>query len=85
MSSIIFKIIFHRNICLALLTKVVYFIIPKAPVSVLTVLRRSSVVVLCFGVRVSMTFLFMFVHIIFISVWIAEWPPFGKELITRLT
>ena len=27
----------------------------------------------------------MFVHIIFSSVWVAEWPPFGKELLTRLT
>ena len=27
----------------------------------------------------------MFVHIIFSSVSIAEWPPFGKELPTRLT
>ena len=25
------------------------------------------------------------VHIIFSSVWVAEWPPFGKELPTRLT
>ena len=29
-----------------------------------------------------MTFYRMFVHII--SVWVAEWPPFGKELSTRL-
>ena len=29
----------------------------------------------------------MFVHIIFSSVWVAEWPPLGKELlmIIRLT
>ena len=27
----------------------------------------------------------MFVHIIFSSVSVAEWPPFGKELPTRLT
>ena len=27
----------------------------------------------------------MFVHIIFSSVWVAEWPSFGKELLTRLT
>ena len=31
----------------------------------------------CFGVRVSVMFLFMFVHYTFSSVWIAEWPPFG--------
>ena len=27
----------------------------------------------------------MFVHIMFSSVHVAEWPPFGKELLTRLT
>ena len=27
----------------------------------------------------------MCVHIIFSLVWVAEWPPFGKELLTRLT
>ena len=27
----------------------------------------------------------MFVNIIFRLVWIAEWPSFGKELLTRLT
>ena len=27
----------------------------------------------------------MFVHIIFSSVWVAEWPPFGKEQLTWLT
>ena len=30
-----------------------------------------------FGVRVSVMFHFMFVHT-FSSVWVAEWPPFGK-------
>ena len=34
--------------------------------------------VLCFGVRVSVTFHFMCVHIIFSSVLVTEWPPFGK-------
>ena len=34
--------------------------------------------VTCFGVRVSVTFHFMCVYIIFSSVWVAEWPPFGK-------
>ena len=38
-----------------------------------------------FGVRVSVTFHHIFVHIIFSSVWVAQWPPFGKELPTRLT
>ena len=32
----------------------------------------------CFGVRVSVVFHFMFVHYNFSSVWVAEWPPFGK-------
>ena len=32
-----------------------------------------------------MTFHLMFAHIIFSSVWVAEWPPFGKALPTRLT
>ena len=27
----------------------------------------------------------MCVHIIFSSVWAAEWPPFGKEVLTWLT
>ena len=38
-----------------------------------------------FGVRVSVTFHLKCVHIIFSSVWVAEWPPFGKKLLTRLT
>ena len=32
----------------------------------------------CVGVRVSVMFHFMFVHYTFSSVWVAEWPPFGK-------
>ena len=32
----------------------------------------------CFGVRFSVMFHFMFVHYTFGSVWVAEWPPFGK-------
>ena len=32
----------------------------------------------CFGVSVSVMFHFMFVHYTFSSVWVAEWPPFGK-------
>ena len=38
-----------------------------------------------FGVRVSVTFHLKFVHIIFFSVGGAEFPPLGKELLTRLT
>ena len=38
-----------------------------------------------FLVRVSMTFHIMSVHIIFNSVWVADWLPYGKELLTRLT
>ena len=34
--------------------------------------------VCCFGVRFSVMFHFMFVHYTFSSVWVAEWPPFGK-------
>ena len=40
--------------------------------------------VACFGVRVSMIFHLMFVHYTFTSVLVAEWPPFGKKLGTRL-
>ena len=32
-----------------------------------------------------MTFHLIRVHIIFSSVWVAEWPHFWKELLTRLT
>ena len=32
----------------------------------------------CVGVSVSVKFHFMFVHYTFSSVWVAEWPPFGK-------
>ena len=32
-----------------------------------------------------MTFHLMCVHLNFSSVWVAEWPPFGKKLLTRLT
>ena len=32
----------------------------------------------CFGVRVSVMYHFMFVHYTFSSVWVVEWPPFGK-------
>ena len=34
--------------------------------------------VACFGVRVSVMLYLMFVHYTFSSVWVAEWPPFGK-------
>ena len=34
---------------------------------------------------VSVTSHLMFADIIFCSVWVAEWLPFGKELLTRLT
>ena len=32
----------------------------------------------CFSVGVSVMFRFVFVHYAFGSVWVAEWPPFGK-------
>ena len=38
----------------------------------------------CFGVRCSVMSHFMFVHYTFSSVWVAEWPPFGKQLPARL-
>ena len=38
----------------------------------------------CFGVRVSVMFYFMFVHYTVCSVWVAEWPPFGRWLPARL-
>ena len=34
--------------------------------------------------RLSVMFHFMFVHYTFSSVWVAEWPPFGKSLPARL-
>ena len=34
--------------------------------------------VACFGVRVSVMCHLIFVHYTFSSIWIAEWPPFGK-------
>ena len=34
--------------------------------------------VACFGVRVSVMIHLMFVHSTLGSVWVAEWPPFGK-------
>ena len=40
--------------------------------------------VACFGVRDSVMFHLMFVHYTFSSVWVAEWPPFGKFLPTLL-
>ena len=43
-----------------------------------TKLGSDVVTVSCFGVRVSVIFHFMFVHYTFSSVWVAEWPPFGK-------
>ena len=32
----------------------------------------------CFGVRFSVMVHCMLVHYTFSSVWVAEWPPFGK-------
>ena len=34
---------------------------------------------------VSVTFHLKYIHISFSSVWVAEWPPFAKLLLTRLT
>ena len=41
-------------------------------------LYHISYSVACFGVRVSVMFHLMFVHYTLSSVWVAEWPPFGK-------
>ena len=38
-----------------------------------------------FGVGVSVTFHLTCVHVNFSLVSVAEWPSFGKELLTRLT
>ena len=38
-----------------------------------------------FLVSVSVTFPLTCINIIFSSVWVAEWPPFEKKLLTRLT
>ena len=49
--------------------------------SLLTVPKRKfccGSLVPTFGVRVSLTFYLKCVHIIFSSVWVAEWPTFGK-------
>ena len=43
-----------------------------------TMTVSGVVSVSCFGFRVSVMFHFMFVHYTFSSVWVAEWPPFGK-------
>ena len=41
--------------------------------------KSSDVVsVACFEVRVLLMFHLMFVHYTFSSLWVAEWPPFGK-------
>ena len=34
----------------------------------------------CFDVRVTVMFHFMFGYYTFSSVWVAEWPPFGKQV-----
>ena len=49
--------------------------------SLLTVPRRCfccGSLLPVFGVRVAVTFHLTCVHIIFSSVWVAEWPSFGK-------
>ena len=37
-----------------------------------------------FGVSVSVMFHLKFVHYTFSSIWIVEWPTFGKELLILL-
>ena len=43
----------------------------------------GSILPVC-GVRVSVVSHLMFIHYNFTLVWVAEWPPFGKYLLTRL-
>ena len=38
----------------------------------------------CFGVRFSVMFHFMFVHILLVQFGFPEWAPFGKYLPARL-
>ena len=47
--------------------------------------RRCSVVVLCCVFYVSFDNMYTLVHIIFGSVKVAEWLPFRKEMLTRLS
>ena len=42
-------------------------------------------VLCCLFLVSSVTFHLMCVHIIFSSISVAEWQPFGKKLLTRLT
>ena len=37
-----------------------------------------------YGARISVTFHLMFVHVNFSSASVAEWRPFGKNLLTLL-
>ena len=56
--------------------------------SLLTVPRRwfcCGCLLPLYGLSVSVTFHLMFVQIILSLVWVIEWPPFWKELLTRLT
>ena len=50
----------------------------KAPQTGLKRLLYCGSLLPVFFVRVSVTFHLMCVHIIFSSVSVAEWPPFGK-------
>ena len=56
--------------------------LPMSQNKTLVLLWRS---VACFGVRVTVTFHFMFIHSMISLVWMAEWSPFEKELLTRFT
>ena len=51
---------------------------PKINFDIMTAFGSGVASVSCVGVRVSVMFHFMFVHYTFSSVWLAEWPPFGK-------
>ena len=66
-------------------TKINYQFLNVSPSnSLLTVPRRwfchCGSLLPVFGVRVSVTFHFTCVHIIFSSAWVVEWPPFAGEI-----
>ena len=55
-----------------------YSLTPDQFRNIFLLLFSGVVSVSCFGVRVSVMFHFMFAHYNLSSVWVAEWPPFGK-------
>ena len=61
--------------------KTVFVVVRLSSLETLLPSKRSLVdcfSVVCFGVRLSVMFHFMFAHHTLSSVLAAEWPPFGK-------